>query len=219
MSVEAAPKDRVGDVGRMTPGAAPRLRRRPLLLLVAIGLVVAGAALGVLLWSSASSSSEVVMVRADVPRGQMIAKTDLATVRVSVDPALQTVPAADLDGLVGKRAGSDLSAGTLLSPAQVVDVVVPGTGDSMVGIAVNGGMLPSEPLRPGDAVRLVQTPGNGGDVSSKSSPAAINAVVASVSPGESATIVNVILPSNRAAELAARAATGKVAVVLDSRDR
>lgn len=197
----------------------PRLRRRPLLVVLAVALVAAGAALGVLLWSSATTSAEVVMVRSNVQRGQLITVTDLATVRVAVDPALRTVPAADLKRFVGKRAGSDLTAGTLLSPAQVADRVVPGTGDSLVGIAVGPGMLPSEPLRPGDAVRLVQTPGNGGQLSGTAAPVAIDATVVSVTVGESMTVVNVVVPSGRAAELAARAATGKVAVVLDSRVR
>lgn len=198
--------------------AAPRLRRRPLLVVVAIALVVAGAAMGVLLWSSATSSTEVVMVRADVARGEVITAADLGTVRVSVDPALQTVPAVELERFVGQRAAADMTQGTLLSPGQATDQVVPGSGESMVGIAVAPGMLPSEPLRPGDAVRVVQTPGNGGEVNGKA-PAEIDATVVSVTTSETATVVNVIVPSSDAAELAARAATGKVAVVLDSRVR
>ena len=43
--------------------------------------------------------------------------------------------------------------------------------------------------------------------------------VVSVTSGDSQTIVNVVLPSSKAADLAARAATGKIAVVLDSRVR
>ena len=199
--------------------AGPRLRRRPLLVVVAVALIVAGAALGVLLWSSATSSVEVVTVRADVARGEVITAADLGTVRVSVDPALRTVPAAELERFVGQRAAADLTLGTLLSPGQVTEQVVPGSGESMVGIAVVPGMLPSEPLRPGDAVRVVQTPGSGGEVDAKKSPAAIDATVVSVTVTETATVVNVVVPSSDAAELAARAATAKVAVVLDSRVR
>lgn len=198
---------------------AVKLQRRPLMLVVAAALVVAGAALGVLLWSSATTSTEVLMVRANVERGRVITAADLSTARVALDPALQTVPSGELASMVGRRAASDLTAGTLLAPGQVTDAVVPTTGESMVGIAVSPGLLPSEPLRPGDVVRLVQTPGDGGEVTGKAAPFTIDATVVSVTQGDAQTIVNVVLPSTKAPDLAARAATGKIAVVLDSRVR
>lgn len=71
---------------------AVKLRRRPLLMVVAAALIVAGGGLGALLWSSATTNAEVVIVRASVERGEVIAAEDLATVRVTLDPALQTVP-------------------------------------------------------------------------------------------------------------------------------
>ncbi len=222
--MSVATKNKSGPVGSgattLESGVAPgpRLRRRPLLVVVAVAMVVAGAALGVLLWSSATSSAEVVMVRADVARGAVITAADLGTVRVTVDPALQTVPASERERFVGQRAAADLTKGTLLSPGQVTDQVVPASGESMVGIAVASGMLPSEPLRPGDAVRVVQTPGPGGEVDKKTPPE-IDATVVSVTTTETTTVVNVVVPSSDAAELAARAATGKVAIVLDSRVR
>lgn len=199
--------------------SAVKLRRRPLLMVVAAALIVAGGGLGALLWSSATTNAEVVIVRASVERGEVIAAEDLATVRVTLDPALQTVPGSGLPDLVGKRAAADLAVGTLLAPSQVTDMVVPATGESMVGIAVAPGLLPSEPLRPGDAVRLVQTPGAGGEVTGKAAPFTIDATVVSVTQGDAQTIVNVVLPSTKAPDLAARAATGKIAVVLDSRVR
>ena len=72
----------------------------------------------------------------------------------------------------------------------------------------------------GDIVRLVQTPGPQGEVSGKKpSPVTITATVVRVTPGETQTVVDVLVSQDRAAELAARAATGKVALVLDSRER
>jgi hypothetical protein len=43
--------------------------------------------------------------------------------------------------------------------------------------------------------------------------------VVAVTPGDTQTVVDVVVDSGQAADLAARAATGKVAVVLDSRAR
>ena len=200
------------------PPASPRLRRRPLLVVVAVALVAMGAMAGVWLWSAASTSVEVVVVRADVQRGAIIAATALGRVRVTVDPSVRTVPGDEMASMVGRSAAVDLSAGTLLTPDQVTDLVQPSTGMSMVGIPVAPGLMPSEQLRAGDVVRLVQTPGPSGVVSSKA-PVTITATVVRVTPGETQTVVDVLVTQDRAAELAARAATGKVAVVLDSRKR
>lgn len=197
--------------------ASPKLRRRPLFVVLAVALVAAGGLLGVWLWLSASSSSEVVVARANVERGHVIMAADLTTVRVALDPALMTVPAGEVGTVVGKRAASDLTAGTLLAPGQVTDQLPPTGGQSVVGIPVAPGLMPSEPLRAGDTVRLVQTPGQAGEVTGK--PVTITATVLSVVPGNTQTVVDVEVSADRAAELAARAATGKVAIVLDSRTR
>lgn len=140
-------------------------------------------------------------------------------VRVSVDPAVQVVPSSQLASLVGQRAASDLSAGTLVSPAQVQPDVLPRTGESVVGLALAVGQLPAEPLRAGDRVRLVQTPAEQAEVTT--TPATIDATVQSVtnSADGQLVVVDVVVPSAKAAEVAARAATGRVAVVLDSRER
>ena len=203
-------------VGASTPR---KLRRGPLMVLVSIGLVLIGAALGVGVWLLSSSSVEVVAARASIDRGVVITAADLEGTRVVVDSTVPVVPATELSGLVGKRAASDVAAGTLLSPAQVTAVLPPGTGESVVGVALATGQLPAEPLRPGDHVRLVQTPAAQGDV--PATQVTIDAEVQSVTPAADgqATVVDLLVPESRAAEVAARAATGRVAMVLDSRER
>lgn len=209
-----------GPAPHETAATSPRLRRRPLLLVVGVALLVMGAMAGVWLWSAASTSVEVVVVRADVQRGAIIPASALGRVRVTVDPSVQTVPGDQMESMVGRSAAVDLSAGALLTPSQVTDLVQPGEGMSMVGIPVAPGLMPAEPLRAGDQVRLVQTPGPSGEVSDKNpSPAVITATVVRVTPGETQTVVDVLVTQDKSAELAARAATGKVAVVLDSRER
>ncbi len=207
------------------PGAASasppgRLRRRPAMVLMSVGLTVLGGVLGLTVWMTATNSVEVVAVRAPVDRGGVIAAEDLMVVRVSVDPAIQVVPSAQLQSLVGKRAASDLAAGSLVSPAEVTDVVGPATGESIVGIALKLGQLPAEPPRAGDRVRLVLTPAAQGEVTT--SQVAIDAVVQAVtSPAaDGQTVVDdLVVPAPRAPEVAALAGTGRVALVLDSRER
>lgn len=209
----------VGPNGRAPSSAVPRLRRRPVMALVWVALVLVGGALGVAVWMGSTTSSEVVAVRTAVDRGATITAEDLMAVRVAVDPAVRVVPASQLAGMVGHRAASDLTAGTLLNPAQVTTAVVPATGQSVVGVALAKGKLPAMPLRPGDRVRLVQTPADQADV--PATQVTIDAVVESVAPSEDgqSVVVDVLVPSASAPEVAARAATNRVALVLDSRER
>lgn len=210
------------DAHARTPPTAPHghLRRRPLMIVVSTALVLVGALIGLGVWIISTDSTEIVAVRSAVDRGEVVAADDLMVVRVTVDPAVQVIPAAQLDGLIGQRAASDLVAGSLLAPGGITDLVVPRTGESLVGIALAIGQLPAEPLRPGDKVRLVQTPADQSDV--PATQVTIDAVVQGVSEVGSdgqTVVVDVVVPTSRAAEVAARAATGRVALVLDSRER
>ena len=199
--------------------APPKLRRRPVALLVSVATIVAGSMLGLWVWSAAGSTTEVIAVRTLVHRGEVITPEDLMVVRVGVDPAVRTVEGTRLEEVAGQRAALDLAPGGLLAPDDVAATVLPAKGTSLVGIGLTDGMLPAEPLAPGDAVRIVQTPGAQGEV--VGTPVTIPAEVVGVHPADASglTIVDVLVPSEAAADLAARAATGKVALVLDSRER
>src|SRR5215212_10137451 len=79
----------------------PKLRRRPLLVVASIAAVCLGALLGVWAYMSVTTTHEVVAVRSTVQRGELIAREDLATVRIGVDPALNPIPSAQLNEVVG----------------------------------------------------------------------------------------------------------------------
>ncbi|WP_237768060.1 SAF domain-containing protein [Serinicoccus sp. CNJ-927] len=196
--------------------APPKLRRRPIQVLLALALVIAGALLAVWAWSAATDNVSVVALRETVPRGSQIGAEDLMVVQVNSDPALRTVPGDQLESFVGQRAGLDLSAGTLLSPDVVVEEVVPGAGQSVVGLALAPGSLPGEPLQVGDRVRVVGTAGQG-DPAQVSDPVEIPAEVANFSVSETGQVIlSVVLDETRAGEAATWAAAGRVAVILDS---
>ena len=79
------------------PGAAevapaPKLRRRPILVVASVAAVCLGALLGVWAWTSTSNTHEVVAVRATIARGETIDQADLMTVQVGVDPACGPSP-------------------------------------------------------------------------------------------------------------------------------
>ncbi|AXH96023.1 hypothetical protein DV701_07685 [Ornithinimicrobium avium] len=201
--------------------APPKLRRRPLLALVGLGLVVTGALLAVWVYLSNTDATSAVAVRDTVMRGETITAADLMTVQVTPDPALQLVPAGDLDSFVGQRAARDLSAGALLTPDAAAAQVVPGAGESVVGLALTSGLMPGEPLMVGDRVRVVGTPGQAGDPAAFESAdtvfaAEVVGVTASLESPQ--TVVSVLVPEQDAAQIAQWASAGRAALVLDSRE-
>jgi len=234
MSIDTAPTPRPGGTrnGRGETGsdpqppappapARPKERRRPLLIAAMIALVCLGALVSAYAYLSTSETEDVLAVRETVNRGEVIDQADLMTVQVGLDPALDPVDASQLEEVVGQRAAVDLSAGSLLTPESVTDAVLPAEGQSIVGISLTSAMMPSEPIYAGDSVRVVATPGDQGELREGTDPVSVEATVVGVrtvaETGE--TVVDVAVPADLAPELAARAATRKVALVLDSRER
>ena len=220
----SSPRPAVTPSSDQTPAgglaAPPRLHRRPAVVGASIALVILGAFVSLWAYTSLGSAQEVVAVRVDVARGEVVTRDALQVVRVGVDPALQVMPGNELLGMIGKRASADLKAGQLLVPGAITDEVMPPLGSSLVGLSLGAGQIPGEMLRVGDAVRVVSTPGQQGDVTA-GEIREFQGLVTTVSPMDASAKVAVVVevPAAQAPELAARAATGKLAVVLDSRER
>jgi hypothetical protein len=168
-----------------------------------------------------STAEPVIAVVNDVQRGAVINDADVGVANVVPDPALAPVPAHRIDEVVGLRAATDLVAGSLLTEASVTAGVVPATGEAVVGIPLTPGQMPGEPLLPGDLVLIVGTPGPG-DAAPVEAPATIEAAVLQTYPATGPSgpvIVDVLVSSEQAADLASSVATGRIAVVLTSRER
>jgi hypothetical protein len=210
----------VADQGVPLPPLPVKLRRRPVLVVTALALMLVGALVSGWAYTSLANTQEVLVARVDVARGLVITAEDLTTARIGVDPAVSVVPATHAGQLVGQRAAVDLRAGQLLVAGAVTAEVYPQPGMSTVGLSLLAAQMPSEPLRVGDRVRVVSTPGAQGDVT-PSTVVVFDGVVVAVSPRDAngATDVTVQVAASVAAELAARSATGKVAVVVDGRVR
>lgn len=216
MKKSVTPAPGVG--GAHTPARPPKIRRRPLMLVATIAAVVVGGLGTAWVFMASAASSEVVAVRAAVERGEVIDRTDLVVVKVGLDPSLDIVPASRIDQIAGQRAATDLAPGGLLAAGSVTNEVLPKAGETLVGVGLAQTMHPAEPLLAGDQVRIVETPGQQGEV--VTAPVVMAAVVSRVTILETGdTLVDVLVPTERAAELAARAATGRVALVLESRER
>lgn len=198
--------------------APPKLRRRPTLIAAAVAAICLGALVSVWAWNSASTAQSVVAVRQTVERGQVIERSDLMSVQISVDPALKPLPATKIDELVGKRAALDIPAGGVVTAEQVTSSAVPAKGQSVVGVSLTPSMLPVGQVRVGDHVRVVTTAVK--DEKASALPDAIDAVVVNVSRDEATgnTLVNVQVPHEQAPKVASQAASGDVALVLDSQE-
>lgn len=208
--------------GRLVP-APPKARRRWGLFAAMAALICLGALGNVWLHQATTNAKQVVAARSTIERGSLITRDQLITVDIGGDPALNPVPASELASLVGQRAAYDVVAGSLLTKDSTTTKEVPATGHSLVGVAVTPDLMPGVRLMAGDQVRVVSTPT--GQAGGNATPISIAAVVVSTSTkadttGQGAqTIITVDVPTADAVQLASMASTGKVAVLLDSRDR
>lgn len=198
----------------------PKLRRRPGLIAASVAAVCLGALVSVWAYTSSTETQSVLAVRETVHRGEVITAEDLMTVNVTLDPALRAMPAAAASEVVGQRAAVDLPAGGVVPEGAVTAAVVPAEGRSIVGVSLMPAMMPAGELVVGDTVRVVTTPGPQGEIAQEA-PDALSGVVLGLTPsadGTGATVVNLDVDADDAALLASHAATGKVALVLDSRE-
>lgn len=221
MTTTSAREDRATDpASAAVPNAfapPPKLRRRPALMAGGVVAVCLGALLAAWAWTSTTHTEEVLAARVTIHRGEVIKAGDIERVRISGDPALTPVPASAYDSIVGKRAALDLAAGGLLTAKATADEPLPPAGQSVVGISLTAAQIPAVRLRGGDRVRVVVTPGQNGSEPS-GSPQFTNAEVVDTRIDETTgnTVVDVLVPYADAGVLASRAATGNVAIVLDS---
>lgn len=206
---------------RTPPAAAAaepaRHRRRPAVIAAGIALIALGGLTAAWVAATMSDTTSVLAVRAEVQRGAVINDGDLATASVIPDPNLHTIPADQLATVVGQRAAVDLAPGSLLTPDSVTTAMVPGPGQSLVGITVSPAQMPAEPLQAGDKVRIVDTPRPQDDPPNVAPPALAATVVSTSYQDDTGnTVVDVTVPQAASAQLAARAATGRIAIVKDS---
>ncbi|MFE9575078.1 SAF domain-containing protein [Nocardia sp. NPDC006044] len=210
-----------GDTAVFRP--LPAVRSRPRWGLRVVGAVLILGAVGgsLVVVHNMRATTDVLVLAKDVAQGHKLTADDLKVTTVNTDAGLQVVPRTMEYSVLGLAAARPLGAGDLLNAKMLANAVVPGADQTLVGITVAAGKLPATPLLPGDLVQLVDTPRDG-DNAPVQAPITSNAQVVSVrlnSSNTQTTTVDVIVPPAEANWVAARAATGRVAIVLDSRVR
>jgi hypothetical protein len=223
MTTTSTREDRSADPGAVaaaTTFTPPlTLRRRPALVAGGVAAICLGVLLAVWAWTSTTHTEEVLAARTTIHRGDVISASNIERVRISSDAALNPLPASAYDSVIGKRAALDVAAGGLLTPDSTAAQALPPKGESVVGISLTPAQLPALALQSGDHVRIVLTPGQNG-AAPAGTPQFSTAEVVDTRTDESTgnTVVDVLVPYADATLLAARAATGDVALVLDSVD-
>jgi hypothetical protein len=149
-----------GRPARVANDGLPRLpgRRNPRWIALGIVALCLGALLSSVIYARVASETTVVSAARTVYRGQVLERADLTTVRLRGGTLPDTVPAAELERLVGQRAVFDLPAGAVVAGAAVAPSALPGEGRAAVGLKLATGRAPEALLLPSSPVRLVALP-------------------------------------------------------------
>ncbi|MFF4128318.1 SAF domain-containing protein [Microbispora rosea] len=201
----------------VTPLPLPRRRRSPMFLLVVV-FIGAGVLAGQYAYTELDQRSPVLMVARDVPIGQVITADDLASVQISADPQIATVPAGRLAKTIGRVAAADLTAGALLAETQTTDAMTPGPGQQLVPLALKPGQLPARGLRAGDRVLVaaeLTDPGQETRAVTKDLPAVVDWVGEADPDG--VRVVDLLVGPGTGGFIAREAMGGHIALILTSR--
>ena len=230
MSLDTKPRvgsaRRPGAPAAPVPGpsadALPRLpgRRNPRWIALGVVALCLGALLSAVIYARVASETTVVSAARTVYRGEVVEPGDLTTVRVRGGTLPDTVPAAELDRLVGQRAVFDLPAGAVVPSAAVGSTVLPAEGRAAVGLKLVTGRAPEALLVPSSPVRLVALPAASTDTATDDDLAGKTylARVISHAPGaDGASIVlDVEVAAGQAPTIALLGAQERIAVVRDA---
>src|SRR5215210_4695461 len=137
-------------------------RRNPKWIALGIVALCLGGLLSYVIYARVATETTVVSVARTVYRGEVIETSDLTTITLQGSTIPQAVPARDLATVVGRRAGTDLAADSVLVASAITDETIPATGRAVVGLKLAAGRTPTSLLLPSSAVRLVALPPENG---------------------------------------------------------
>ena len=135
---------------------SPRKQRVPEMA-IGIALVIGGALGSLLLFQSATNTITVVSASHFLPRGHVIAPSDLLAMELSEQSGRAFVKAVDAQSLVGKSMAIDIDPSTPIhrSMLQIRDPLT--VGEALTSVAVDVGDFPPA-LADGDRVQVVFAP-------------------------------------------------------------
>lgn len=214
-------KTKVAEEGTSGPrpaatGQTPKSRRRWWVLAIGVVVIVI---CSLLIWNgfkNASQSVTVFVTKTAIERGQQVSQGDLTTMEITGGQSTDAIPANNPKAAIGKVAAVDLPEGSLVTRTNVLSTLPVPDGKTIVGVALTRAQAPSYTLVSGDKVRIVDTPVAQGEPPANP-PKTFNATVFTTrfDDKNNVTIVDLIVPTQDAAEIAAHAATQRIALLLD----
>lgn len=190
-----------------------RARRSNRLIVIGVLCACLGALIMAWAWTGAKESQAVVVMVKDVARGEQIEASDLMTTTLGRADGVAVVAADRAPGLVGHFARVDLPAGSLPGPGAVGADVVP-SGTAQVGLKLASGRLPSQMLRPGTRVWLVEVPGPmDASTTAGTQFEAVLACAPQLTADGTGWLVDVQVDESVAASIAALGAVDRIAIV------
>lgn len=205
------PRDTSGASRRRQSPVAAKVN--PMLIAAAIALIVVGALAGWYVLNTQSTTTSVVTITQDVPRGAAISADSLGTIDVNDADVGGYIPVANASDVAGRTALTDLTAGTPLTDANT-GTISTASAEAIVGVPLTSAQMPSTAIAAGDTVSVVSTAANTAE--SGTTPMSIDATVFSIRTDSTSglTIVDLTIAPDEARTVAAMAASGDVALVL-----
>jgi hypothetical protein len=168
-----------GPTGERLP--VPTRQRRPLLAILAVVLILGGAAIAATLVLTSGQKQNYLLIKRDVAVGQTLTIDDFDSqpLAATTSAAFTPVPIEDFPTRVrGTKALVALSKGTLLTEGTFGGGISPPAGLTDVALVAPVGAVPRD-LAPGDIVKVLYTPrtsqgsdsgGGGGGIAANASP-------------------------------------------------
>ena len=195
---------------------APRPGRPTGRVVLAVLLIVAGAAIGAALYLAGDDRTQVVVAARDIPVGTVISAGDLTAGEISGE-GVGAIAGQDASRLLGQTATTRIPAGALLHAEMVDPAPPPGPGRVAVGLSLSAGQLPTAELAADRLVQVIQVPA-AADAAVEAPQSTVlvpEALVLSVGADPSgAWLVTVAVASEDAPAVSASAAAGRVTLGL-----
>jgi hypothetical protein len=193
----------------------PPSRRRAGRAAIGIAAALLGCWAFASMYLSAGHRTNALVLDRTVPRFEVIKRDDLRTVKIAADSEAAHIDASRMNEIIGRTAGDDLTAGSLLAEGQLLpageQLLKP--DDAVVGVLLAGGDT-QVGLRKGSKVVLViRTPqATGTATTSEVTGWVYSAATESTSSRERA--VEVVVPRGQAAAVSAAGADKRVTIVM-----
>lgn len=190
--------------------------RRPGLAVLAVLLIVLGAAVAGLLALRLDDRQDVLVARTAIVVGQQITADNLAVAKVASD-GVAVIGAAQANQVIGRFASAEIPPGRLIDPGMLAGTSLLGSDKAAVGVPLGTGRYPAGGLETGDVVQVVRAvEGEGKEIAGKATVSSVKSSDDGVfgSGGDTATVVTLIVSRNEAVQVAAAAAADQISLVL-----